>query len=1034
MNEREIFLAAIEIADPAERSAYLDQACTDNAELRAQVEELLTTHAETSQFLETPAAATESSVDQTILSGSSVTDDEPGAKLASGEAEFRKFLEQAARPGWLGRLAHYEIEKILGRGAFGIVAKAFDEKLHRVVAIKLMSPELATTSPPRKRFLREARTAAAVTHENIVAIHAVEEEPIPYLVMEYIPGQTLQQRMDEHGPLELREILRIGQQMAAGLAAAHVMNLIHRDIKPSNILLSDGPTSRVKITDFGLARAVDDASMTQSGMIAGTPMYMAPEQARGETLDHRADLFSLGSVLYRMASGRPPFRASNTVAVLKRVCEDTPRPLGDVLPGTPDWLETIIFKLLEKDRDDRYQTAQEVAELLARCQRELEDNGKVTSVEGRSGTAETRVFQAKKSTGTGAQKKPLGWLVGGVIAVAAVIGIVLMNGGQEAPDPASTASSTSKTATPAIPTETNGWHADAPPPAIAPFDADQAKKHQEAWAKYLGVPVEKKISLGQDKDGKDITLTMVLIPPGEFMIGATDEEQIKWLTEAKSDHPNAKPVMFTTIGMEDQRFVRITRPFWLSKLEFTTGQFRRFIESTGYKTDAETNGLGAARPVSGFNVERKPELNWDNWGRLSVDAGPVVNVSWNDAAKCCEWLTSQHPDMAFSLPTEAQWEFACRAGTKNSLYDCETSEQLREYAQFEDEVHFIQRGGQLRPNAFGLYDMLGNVTEWCSNWLEGYGKSPTDDPAGPAVPGQYQMRAVRGGSFMHKAWKVRSSKRDFYEPDNCFFDRGFRVVATIREVDDAQRPNGSASPTPQTEPVPVPPADPKLTTYSALQFDGVDDYVELGDRLVVDPLEPLTLEAWVWADRNVDQEAHQAIISLSPHHLGIREKGEGKWQHLVWADPLQSQALASVRSRKLKKPVKTDDLIHLVSVWEGNAAGKKLQLYLNGELINTLELTAPLKFSDQFRPLSFLGVEQIRDPVNPFAGIISEVRISNIARYTEDFLPEKHFESDQHTLALYHFDEGEGNVLKDSSGNKHDGKIVGARWVRASPP
>ncbi|MCA9047029.1 MAG: serine/threonine protein kinase, partial [Planctomycetaceae bacterium] len=193
------------------------------------------------------------------------------------------------------------------------------------------NPELAATSPPRKRFLREARTAAAVSHENIVAIHSVEEAPIPYLVMEYIPGQTLQQRLNEQGPLDLNDILEIGRQIAAGLAAAHAVNLIHRDIKPSNILLTDGPNERVKISDFGLARAVDDASLTSSGLIAGTPMYMAPEQARGETLDHRADLFSLGSVLYQMTSGRPPFRAGNTVAVLKRVCDDAPRPISDII-------------------------------------------------------------------------------------------------------------------------------------------------------------------------------------------------------------------------------------------------------------------------------------------------------------------------------------------------------------------------------------------------------------------------------------------------------------------------------------------------------------------------------------------------------------------------------------------------------------------------------------------------------------------------------------------------------------------------------
>jgi RNA polymerase sigma factor (TIGR02999 family) len=324
--------------------------------------------------------------------------------------------------------------------------------------------------------------------------------------------------------------------------------------------------------------------------------------------------------------------------------------------------------------------------------------------------------------------------------------------------------------------------AKAPPLAKAPFDEQQAKQHQQDWADYLGVPVEKELSLGQDKNGKDIALTMVLIPPGEFMIGATDQEQVKWLSEAKAEHPNAKADAFVSIHMEDQHFVRLTKPFWLGKFEFKTGQFRRFVESTGYSTDAETNGKGAAKPAADKVFERLPELHWDNWGKISVDAGPVVNVSWNDAAKCCEWLSSQHPDMAFSLPTEAQWEFACRAGTRSSLYDCHTSEELRQYAQFGREVHFIQRGGQLRPNNFGFYDMLGNVTEWCSNWLARYEKSQTDDPVGPAVPGNYAWRAVRGGSFIHDIWQVRSSKRDFYAPDNCFFDRGFRVAAAITDA------------------------------------------------------------------------------------------------------------------------------------------------------------------------------------------------------------------------------------------------------------
>lgn len=505
MNERDIFLAAIEMTDLDERTSFVTRACGDARELRVKVEELLKAHDQASQFLETPAAA-DPSVSQTFVTEFSPAGKQD-AECAPAEAEFRKYLQPATRTGWLGRLGHYEIEAILGRGAFGIVAKAFDEKLLRVVAVKMMSPELALTSPPRKRFLREARTAAAVSHENIVAIYAVDEEPIPYLVMEYIPGPTLQQRMDEHGPLEVSEILRIGQQVAAGLAAAHAANLIHRDIKPSNILLTGGPHERAKISDFGLARAVDDATLTSSGLIAGTPMYMAPEQARGETLDHRADLFSLGSVLYQLASGRPPFRAANTVAVLKRVCEDTPRSLDDVIPGIPGWLETIIFRLLEKDRDNRYQRAQEVAELLALCQSELQHQGQVTCVKGSPLAVETQDFPLARSTDRGAKRKLIGWLMGGVLAVATVMGFALMNGGKKTPNPDTTSPSSATTspsptkATTVKPPETIGWHgwpADAPKPAIAPFDAAQAKKHQEAWAKYLQIDVEYTNSLGME--------------------------------------------------------------------------------------------------------------------------------------------------------------------------------------------------------------------------------------------------------------------------------------------------------------------------------------------------------------------------------------------------------------------------------------------------------------------------------------------------------------------------------------------------------
>ncbi|WP_165072760.1 serine/threonine-protein kinase [Paludisphaera rhizosphaerae] len=281
--------------------------------------------------------------------------------------ESLDFLAPSDWPDSLGRLGTYEVRGVLGRGGMGVVLKAHDPALGRNVAIKVLSAPLATCGASRRRFLREARAAAAVVHEHVVSVFSVVESfAPPFLVMEYVPGRSLQERIDRFGPLGLAEILRIGRQTAAGLAAAHAQGIVHRDVKPANILLEDG-VERVRLTDFGLARAVADAAVTRSGVIAGTPHYMAPEQASGGSIDHRADLFSLGSTLYAAAAGRPPFRAETPLGVLRRVCDDPHRPLREVNPDVPAWFETIVDRLLAKDPADRFADAAEVADVLERC-------------------------------------------------------------------------------------------------------------------------------------------------------------------------------------------------------------------------------------------------------------------------------------------------------------------------------------------------------------------------------------------------------------------------------------------------------------------------------------------------------------------------------------------------------------------------------------------------------------------------------------------------------------------------------------------
>jgi hypothetical protein len=371
-----IFLAAAEKPDDAARAAYLASACADDGALQARVEALLRAHDTADSFLGMPAAEV-AHLEEThtmTLAGSSG----PGSGRADHSAarseddeELLSFLTPSSRADSLGRIGRYEVLEILGKGAFGTVFRAFDDVLHRVVAIKVLAPRMAATSPTRKRFLREARSSAAVRHDNVVQVHEVEEKPLPYLVMEFIPGETLQQNLNRVGPLDVPAVVEIGRQLALGLAA-HATGLIHRDIKPGNILLTAGPQTRVKIADFGLARVADDASITQSGIIAGTPMYMAPEQALGHALDQRADLFSLGSVLYQMVTGRPPFAAQSTLAVLSRVAEDTPRPIREIIPETPQWLCDLIARLHAKNPDERFQSAGEVADLLARHQAQPE--------------------------------------------------------------------------------------------------------------------------------------------------------------------------------------------------------------------------------------------------------------------------------------------------------------------------------------------------------------------------------------------------------------------------------------------------------------------------------------------------------------------------------------------------------------------------------------------------------------------------------------------------------------------------------------
>ncbi|MBI1832624.1 MAG: serine/threonine protein kinase, partial [Planctomycetes bacterium] len=317
------------------------------------------------QVASPPEGAPTISVSNTQSRPSSNDETLGNRRAASGDDDPDAFTHDFLRPPQaadeIGRLGHFRILKELGRGGMGAVYLAEDIRLLRPVALKVMLPKFASRAKSKERFLREARTAASIENDHIIAIFEVDEDNgIPFLTMPVLKGESLHARLDRETSLPVAEVLRIGWQICQGLQAAHERDLVHRDLKPANLWL-EGARGRVKILDFGLARSVTtEQHLTQSGAIVGTPAYMAPEQARNPKVDGRADLFSLGIVQYRCLVGQMPFTGHDAMSVMLSICNDEPAPPDELISDIPLELSNLIMKLLQKDLDRRFASAEEV--------------------------------------------------------------------------------------------------------------------------------------------------------------------------------------------------------------------------------------------------------------------------------------------------------------------------------------------------------------------------------------------------------------------------------------------------------------------------------------------------------------------------------------------------------------------------------------------------------------------------------------------------------------------------------------------------
>jgi serine/threonine protein kinase/formylglycine-generating enzyme required for sulfatase activity len=788
-----LFFAALEKGTAAERAAYLDAACEGDAELRRQVEKLLDAHPRAGDFLEKPvgeqlAAAPEqsggtqdfdASADGQRAVPAGRTDLFPARTDAEGSGDDHEsnldFLQPSIRPDSLGRLGHFEVLQVLGQGGFGIVFRALDEQLQRVVAVKVLAPHLAVTSPARKRFLREARASAKIRHENVVQIHAVAEQPLPYLVMEFIPGETLQQRLDRTGPLEVMEVVHIGRQIAEGLAAAHGTGLIHRDIKPANILIEAGPNHHVKITDFGLARAADDATLTASGIVAGTPMFMAPEQAQGSTLDHRADLFSLGSVLYTICSGRPPFRADGTLAILKRVVEDTPRPIPEIIPEVPQWLCEIIRRLHAKEPADRIGTASEVVDLLERGLAAPQHPGTLKASQVAAPATMEKMPPSQETTEvTPALRRP-GFRTRRWVATAALL--LMLAGGLGIAEATGVTDFRGTVIRLFSPEGTLVVEVDDPGVSVNIDGADIVITG--AGAKEIRLKPGR-YTLEASQDGKLVRRELVTVTRNGRQVVRINQETLPAGTSVaraggkESDPRNSLPPMFrNVIGMEfvlvpkGKRWlggtkdgpgfdeVEIPAHFYLGKYEVTQEEWMNVMGEYPSHFSRNNSGMDAVKDINDADLKRFP----------------VEQVSWDHCQVFIERLNRREKETGwvYRLPKEAEWEYACRGGPQSDgpefdfYFAKPTNTPMPGQANFKETgLNRTCKVGSYEVNALGLHDMHGNVLEWC-------------DDTDPAPDGSLQ-RVLRGGGFLTSSGWCRAADRGRLPPSGAGSSIGLRLA------------------------------------------------------------------------------------------------------------------------------------------------------------------------------------------------------------------------------------------------------------------
>ncbi len=668
----------------------------------------------------------------------------------------------------MDKIGKYTLAGEIGRGGMGVVYRGVDPYIGRTVAIKTIRLDTLGKERGReeamKRFLREAQAAGNLSHPNIVTIYDVgEHEGLIYIAMEHVEGSSLEALLEQGRAFRLEEIVSLFAQLASALDYAHGRGIVHRDIKPANILV--GRDLKVSIVDFGIART-SASTMTQTGMLMGTPRYMSPEQIGGRTVDGRSDVFALGAILYELLARRNPFEGDSITTVIYKIMHAELEPLSDFNKDLPPGLEAVVRKALARDPEQRYRSG---GELLAGLRSAVEAPAPAAAAPGRRAELDRTLRLPAEASANGPSSRRgkkrlalvLALLVAALAAAFAVIRLARSGGldraaGQgaaavsvERQDAAAAAApeagvvlpakeeaaaaepppAAASTAAPAVPTQ-----AGSTPPRVA-RQREAVAAADEPPAAPLPVPAREEPAAppaARNRQGYlEATLfngtTVVQIPGGEFTVGSPAGEG------DEDEHPARK--------------VHVSA-FWLGKTEVTFRQFDAFCADTG-----------------------RPQPGDQGWGR---GTRPVINVNWEDADAYCRWL-SQKSGRRFRLPSEAEWEKAAHGrypwGRKAPAPALLNMKGIQDGQECTAPVGAFPAGA----SPYGILDLAGNVWEWTGDWYDAawYRIMPARDPRGPAAG---QARAVRGGSWANGPELVRSANRSSEPPASRMGILGFRVA------------------------------------------------------------------------------------------------------------------------------------------------------------------------------------------------------------------------------------------------------------------